>query len=225
MTPDLLVLADDLTGALEAGAAFSQRGMPSRVTWEQNYSSSLPVFVPVLVIDTETRHISAAMAAEKITSSVKEIPARLIYKKTDSTLRGNIRAELLALAQLGSVTFVPAYPKLGRTVHQSHVHVDGVPLEQTEFARDPLHPIADGNLKRLLGDPENVFISESNTDRAIEELARTWLQSGGLAAGPSALLHAAAGILATTPQAPVFPQRSGKRWSFWEAATRVLFSK
>jgi 4-hydroxy-L-threonine phosphate dehydrogenase PdxA len=51
---------------------------------------------PVLVIDTETRHESAASAAKKIQDLTATIPARVTYKKTDSTLRRNIRAELMA---------------------------------------------------------------------------------------------------------------------------------
>src|SRR5947208_13971061 len=91
--PDILILADDLTGALESGAAFGQRGIEAAVVWDN--PRHLPS-TPVLVIDTETRHQDAASAGERIQNLSASIPARVAYKKTDSTLRGNIRAEHVA---------------------------------------------------------------------------------------------------------------------------------
>jgi uncharacterized protein YgbK (DUF1537 family) len=55
----VLVLADDLTGALESGAAFAQRGIEGAVTIGKPHR----VEKPVLVIDTETRHASEEQAA------------------------------------------------------------------------------------------------------------------------------------------------------------------
>src|SRR5919199_1416274 len=101
--PQILVLADDLTGALESGAAFASRGIKGVVNLLKAHWTG----EPVLVIDTETRHTSEAQAATCIEQLAKSTTARLIYKKTDSTLRGNIRAELHALSQRGPVLYVP----------------------------------------------------------------------------------------------------------------------
>ena len=62
----------------------------------------------------------------------------LIYKKTDSTLRGNIAAELRALADLfptWRIGYAPAYPALGRTVKNGVLYVDDVPVSETAVRR------------------------------------------------------------------------------------------
>src|SRR5215211_3294140 len=122
----ILALADDMTGALEVGAKFRGAGIPCVV-------SAKPIAVqsaPVVVFDTETRHCSPEFAAEEIRRFVLDsgvADPRLIYKKTDSTLRGNISAELRALADLFPewlIGYAPAYPALGRTVRNGILHVD-----------------------------------------------------------------------------------------------------
>ncbi len=188
---EVLVLADDLTGALEAGAGFAQNGLSTVVALQESENVS----ASVLVIDTQTRHISAEAAADRVTRLTSLYPARLIYKKTDSTLRGNIRAELAALATQGPVLYVPAYPKMGRTVVNGCLHVHGVPLHETEFAGDLLNPISESHIGRLLQHHANIAISEASTDAEISEVARQWIQRGGIAAGPAALAHHAAELL------------------------------
>ncbi|MFL6448618.1 MAG: four-carbon acid sugar kinase family protein [Bryobacteraceae bacterium] len=200
--PQILVLADDLTGALESGAAFAQRGIDSRVTLLKTDSSGNQV----LVVDTETRHASEPDAMTRIAELATSEKARLIYKKTDSTLRGNIRAELHALSLLAPVLYVPAYPQLGRTLINGCLHVYGVPVEQTPFAADPLHPVRNGNIAALLAGTSNINVCHASTEEAIETAAQEWIRAGGIAAGPSSLLHAAARVLAPECSDVKFPR-------------------
>ena len=200
--PPILVLADDLTGALEAGAGFAQNGLRTILTFGEPVSAATQVHV----IDAGTRHLSEHDAAVRTTQLTLQHPAKLIYKKTDSTLRGNIRAELVALTAFGPVLYVPAYPQLGRTVVNGCLHVDGVALGETAFAQDALHPVRSGNLRELLGSAPGITISSASTPHEIEQAAQRWLQLGGIAAGPAALAHAAAALLRTEVfQPPVFP--------------------
>lgn len=46
--------------------------------------------------------------------------------------------------------YAPAYPALGRAVRQGRLYVNGVPVEETEFARDPLNPIHASDIPRVL---------------------------------------------------------------------------
>src|SRR2546426_1181729 len=99
-----------MTGALEVGAKFSAAGLHTLVSAKPAESDS----ASVLVYDTETRHSSPQDAARQVKLFVQSSPARprLIYKKTDSTLRGNISAELRALAELypmWRIGYAPAY--------------------------------------------------------------------------------------------------------------------
>jgi len=119
----LLMIADDFTGALDTGVQLAAHGIPTQVVVGQADLSACSS--TVLVVDTETRHLSAAKAAEavaRLTRSAVENGVGCIYKKTDSALRGNIGAELAALLKASgarNLPFLPAFPhKKGRPLHR-----------------------------------------------------------------------------------------------------------
>src|SRR5690349_20260005 len=90
----IFALADDLTGALEVGAKFAGAAVTTRLAWDCRSDA--------MVIDTETRHAppdAAAAVIRRLACAAHELRARFVFKKTDSTLRGNIGVELSALAQ------------------------------------------------------------------------------------------------------------------------------
>ena len=157
----LLVLADDLTGALEAGAKLSA---PVRL-----FGPCSEPPPETLVVDTESRHLDPAQAAQRVRDTVAQYRPELIFKKTDSTLRGNIGPEIAALGD--SVVFLPAYPELGRIVRGGHLYVDGKPLHQTPFAHDPHHPARSSSVAELLGEhAAAIQIHDAETEAEVEQL-------------------------------------------------------
>ena len=61
---ELMIIADDFTGALDTGVHFAGKGIPTKVTVSLDDGKNLadafnPGQTAVLVIDAETRHISA----------------------------------------------------------------------------------------------------------------------------------------------------------------------
>ena len=192
--PKILAIADDLTGALEVGAKFAGQGIPSLVTTQGTRNLAYPV----VVLDTESRHLPPDEAARAVAKAASA-SAELLYKKTDSTLRGNIAAELralLALRPAARILYVAAYPALGRTVRNGHLLVHGVPVHQSAFASDALNPVEDSSLARLLGDlPCTVCDGASDDDvrRSTEEA----LGSPGsiILAGPASVAAALAELL------------------------------
>jgi D-threonate/D-erythronate kinase len=184
----VFALADDLTGALEIGAKFAGAVVTTRPAWEPGAAAQ--------VVDTETRHLPAPQAGavvRRLACEARELGARLVYKKTDSTLRGNIEAELCALSAAfpGSrVVYVPAYPQMGRTVVSGRLLVHGVPVHLTEFAHDPINPVSDSRVPAPAG--VEVWDGETGEDvaRAAERLMQA--QAPVLAAGPAALAEAIA---------------------------------
>jgi uncharacterized protein YgbK (DUF1537 family) len=187
----ILALADDMTGALEVGAKFSGAGIETIV-------SAQPIRVgaaPVIVINTETRHLDTEGAAEKITRFVEAsgpLLPRLIFKKTDSTLRGNIAAELGALARLypdWSIGYAPAYPALGRTVMSGVLYVHGREVAQTEFARDALNPIVNSSIQAMFDSCFPCTVFDGETDAHVADAATVILsdEKMRIAAGPAAL--------------------------------------
>lgn len=118
--PAPAVIADDLTGACDAGVQFVSRGFSTSVAWDADAFTDEACDVAVLC--TASRHQSAGEAAANIDSAVRALHAnnrRLVYKKIDSTLSGNIGAEISAAMgalDLSVALVAPAYPQLGRRV-------------------------------------------------------------------------------------------------------------
>ena len=97
----LLIIADDFTGALDTSVHFAKRQISTLATTNRDIDFwSLPPDIQVLAIDTETRHLPGEEAYRIVLDVARRaVKAGIpyLYKKTDSTLRGNIGAELSAL--------------------------------------------------------------------------------------------------------------------------------
>src|SRR5262245_61749485 len=111
----------------------------------------------VIVASTESRHLSAADAADRVETVVRRARAAGVerfYKKTDSTLRGPIGAELQAMLRASgsrALAFAPAFPRLGRFTRGGCQYVDDRLLSETDFARDPLDPVSDSYIPAIIG--------------------------------------------------------------------------
>jgi uncharacterized protein YgbK (DUF1537 family) len=147
MHPKVTIIADDLTGALDVAGPFAARGQPTFVVVKhEGCGPDQFAGAAVVSINSASRHVPAGEAAARVQSIVERLcrPAgEICIKKIDSTLRGNVAAETLAaMRALGraNAIVVPAFPAQGRTVAGGVVHVKGVPLPQTDFARDALSP-------------------------------------------------------------------------------------
>jgi len=193
----ILAIADDLTGALEVGAQFAARGLASCVVTNHDVAASRNR--SVLVIDTETRHLPPSDAYDVVKEAAqwwRPHQPWLVYKKTDSTLRGNIAAEFRALLDVfpeRSLVYSPAYPALGRTVRDGQLYVGGVPAHLTVFAKDPIDPIRTSDI-RLLVEGLPVKVADGETDADVMTAGGAVAAQGGssLAAGPAALAGALA---------------------------------
>jgi len=157
----LMIIADDFTGALDTGVHFAEKGIPTRVIVSSDGSSSQkdtlnPEQAAVLVIDAETRHVSKEQAFRKVYDIVaggKKAGIPYIYKKTDSALRGNIGSELeAALAASGEkhLAFIPAFPQMNRVTKGGKQYIDGVPVSQSVFGTDPFEPVAYDSVKEII---------------------------------------------------------------------------
>ena len=158
-----LILADDLTGAADCAIAFGRRGRAAAVTWGTATGCG-SADLPVLSYDADSRGLSAAAAAQRHAQCLRRLhdPDRILFKKIDSTLRGQPAAETAAAlrhlkgrAEAGFAGTVfgicaPAFPATGRTTVGGRVQVDGRPLEEAEvWARD--HSYANADLAFVLG--------------------------------------------------------------------------
>ncbi len=153
----LLLISDDFTGALDTGIQFVQYGAKTKIittAYAENYLF-VKDEVEVLVIDAQTRHLTGEQAYQKVFKLVKSaIAAGIphIYKKTDSGLRGNIGSELKALLDASEelfLPFIPAYPQMNRITIQGYHYVDGQPIRESVFGKDPFEPVVSSKVQEL----------------------------------------------------------------------------
>ena len=163
----LLILADDLTGALDTGIQFVKRGVKTSVVFNPDYPlEKVNPQVQVLVIDTESRHIppeKAAAIVAKIVRQAVRVGVQCIYKKTDSALRGNVGAELGAALEASGETqlhFIPAFPDTKRSTVEGIHYIDSVPVADSVFSKDPFNPVQYSRVAQILGSQTDFSVVE-----------------------------------------------------------------
>lgn len=143
------IIADDLTGAMDSSGYFANLGFSTVVVLDQ----SLSIDAPVLVITTNSRAKAPEIARVRVRQGMKYMAERVVYKKIDSTLRGNIGEELQVVTEttaIQKVVVAPAFPSLGRTTVDGILLVEGTPVAQTQFASDPVSPVKESSVCKLL---------------------------------------------------------------------------
>ena len=148
MKKKIVIITDDFTSAMDNGAGFSEKGLKTVVITDIYHIEKVLKNIDVLVIDTESRLNKKEDAFQKVMKVGKILnnyKIDYIYKTIDSTLRGNIGAEIEALMNVTrrDLCFVaPAYPTNGRTTVGGMQFYHWVPLENTEFSQDPITPVS-----------------------------------------------------------------------------------
>lgn len=165
----MIVIADDFTGSNDTGVQLAKKGARTEVmlTPEQKPSRR----ADVLVINTESRALPAAKAAKAVDQALApwcEGEMRpLVYKKIDSTFRGNVGAEVTAAMRAASRTLAviaAAIPAAGRTTRDGLCLVNGTPLLETEFASDPKTPILSSRIAELIALQSDIPVHEVSLD-------------------------------------------------------------
>jgi len=150
------IVADDYTGANDTGAQFAKHGLNTFVFTRTKNLTRMANEAEVIVVDTESRSDKPKTAynkVRKVAKLFKETGFHIVYKKIDSTLRGNIGPELDAIMdefQVKIALVVPAYPKTGRITVGGHLLLNQIPLEKTEISKDPIHPVRQSNVLDLM---------------------------------------------------------------------------
>ena len=145
----LIVVADDLTGANATGVQLSRLGFQAQTHMgELNIELFNSCSAEILLTQTDSRAVTQEEAYSRVfraVSTVKDAPVKFFSKRIDSTLRGNLGSEtdafLDALNNEALAVVVPAFPSAGRVLAGGHLLVNGIPLYATEAANDPKNPI------------------------------------------------------------------------------------
>ncbi|HEX5837410.1 MAG TPA: four-carbon acid sugar kinase family protein [Anaerolineales bacterium] len=184
----LAIIADDLSSATDCGAQMVRSGL-SVVVPLKGYP--LPVQARdanVISVDTDSRSLSADQAYVNVRAATQQLLLEgrtAFYKSVDSTLRGNLGAEVEAVLDVvrpDCAIIAPAFPKYGRTTVDGIQYLHGRPLHETEFGTDPTAPVKDADIGRRL--------AEGSRRRC------GWLTLDRLRAGPEQSMQAVEGMVA-----------------------------
>ena len=190
---NIVVIADDLTGAADTGVQFSpffeETILISYRFVERILEPTLLSSSRATALYTNSRALAADAANHRLVSVAQrlgEIEALRIYKKIDSCMRGNVGAESDALLdQLGyEASFItPAFPEMGRTTMEDIHRIHGIPLDQTEISQDPVTPVTESRLTRIVAMQSRYPVGhvglnllENSENRLIEEIERQLLR-------------------------------------------------
>ncbi len=183
----LALIADDLTGANDAGVQFAKQGLKVQVFLGDLAEVRGGTQTDVMVLDTDSRAAPADQAYERVRKAGRVIRGAavllpLVFKKIDSTLRGNLGVEIdAAMDEFGFewAAVVPAFPVNGRiTVGGWHL-LHQVPVAESEISRDPKTPVRESVLPDLLASQSRQRVSHvslADVSRGVEAVKQRILK-------------------------------------------------
>ncbi|MBA7510255.1 D-threonate kinase [subsurface metagenome] len=180
------VISDDLTGCGDVGLHFADYGLRTIVhaSNSERLCKNLKPDVDwdVLVVNTESRFDESQTAYEKVKCVLRffrKLNIKQIYKKIDSTLRGNIGSEIDALfdeLNIEELPFCAAFPRTGRTTIEGYHYVWGELVTRTEFAGDPRNRVSEAHIPTLLKGMSKYYdrikVYDARTQRDLKNIAR-----------------------------------------------------
>jgi uncharacterized protein YgbK (DUF1537 family) len=146
------VFADDLTGAAELAGICKEHALNTVLT-------NIPTaanHAEAIVYCTDSRSMdlpSALTVTQQFLEPIASAKNGMVYKKTDSVLRGHVVEELLLqMKHLGYqlVLFIPQNPSMGRIINDGQYFVNEKLLSETAFADDPEFPRKTADVVEML---------------------------------------------------------------------------
>jgi uncharacterized protein YgbK (DUF1537 family) len=148
----IAVIADDFTGAAELAGIGLRYHLNVELGTEVNKDTNADLYV----IATDARSMTEAEAVQvmqKHTQALLSLQPEMIFKKTDSVLRGHILAEMraqLSLTGFKKAVLVAANPALGRTIYNGRYYLQGKPVHESSFSHDPDFAITSSAIEDML---------------------------------------------------------------------------
>lgn len=168
----LAVIADDLTGSNDTGVQFAKFGMRVFVLLDRTMEA--PPDTDVVVVNTDSRSLPAAEARGNVRAAcqwLRQRGVREAIKKVDSTLRGNLGAEIEeAMLELGcdAAVIAPAFPRIGRITAGGYYLLGQRPVSETEMARDPKAPVTETRLAFVIQSQAKSKVAHVELDALLE---------------------------------------------------------
>ncbi len=152
---NLCIIADDFTGAGDSAVQFRRSGFNAFLGlngWDTGIDLDT---CNVLVVSTESRFMDADDSYNAVCEAVKKcrkFDAEHFFKKIDSTMRGNVAAEVAALmdeAGYSCAIVAPSAPKNSRTVVSGHCLIGGNPIGASGRNNDLFTPVENSYVPAL----------------------------------------------------------------------------
>lgn len=132
--PRLLIVADDLTGALDSAGEAAKLGIPTRVflTPAALAAASVGTLPPVVAVSTCSRDktvAAAAAAMHDVCACLSWLRPERVMKKVDSRLKGHVAVECAILAEAllrPQIIAAPALPDMGRVQRDGRLTGSGI---------------------------------------------------------------------------------------------------
>lgn len=169
MTLKLVIIADDLTGALDTSTPFVEAGLTVAVAVEVgSLAAALAGGPDVVAISTGSRALAptdATACVKAALAALGDIGSAILFKKIDSRLKGHVAAESTVLAEIANrprIVVAPAVPDQQRFTVNGAVTGRGVdvPLPVQPLFHDTAFPVtirdatSDGDLDRLVAETD-----------------------------------------------------------------------
>ena len=212
----MLVIADDITGAAEMAGIAHCHGQQVRLLCSLCCDRVAAEKTGTTVIATDTRSMTEADAiaeTHRILLPLSSEGGKLIFKKTDSALRGHVVAELTALMEATGyqrAVYLPANPSKGRIIRNGIYYINHVPIHETAFSYDPEFPAKTAVLKERFPGAEshNIVMPDAESDADIRRVITQYNDGHTLFAGAADLFTEWVESSLTPYLSPLAPHRS-----------------
>nr|WP_107943067.1 four-carbon acid sugar kinase family protein [Metasolibacillus fluoroglycofenilyticus] len=149
------VIADDLTGANATGVRLTKSGFQTSTM--VHFNQMPPHTQRSVCVDTDSRYADSNVAKMRVSKVLENLSAwgvEVVCKRIDSTVRGNIGVEIdTVLDYLGETAIAviaPSFPDSGRVVSGGYLLVNGIPLQATDVAKDPVAPLTQSYVPNIV---------------------------------------------------------------------------
>lgn len=168
------VIADDLTGANATGVKLINQGFQA-ATMVHYDQAPVEGSYNAVCIDTDSRYASQDVSLMRLKRSLHHLTewgATVICKRIDSTVRGHIGREINTLLQLlgeSSIAIVVAsYPESKRITSGGYLLVDGVPVQSTDVAKDPVLPLTESYVPSIIQKESNMSVGHIGLENVLK---------------------------------------------------------
>jgi len=241
--PQWGLLADDLTGACDAAVQFAQRGFRSIVSLKQSRTNGEYDLVARTSHSRNDRPDVARSKIETVCSLFVQDCRPIIYKKVDSTLRGNLGAEIKATLTRGGFSLAvicPAFPAMGRIIEEGWLTTSDstnravhLPTLLREQGLERVHHLDRGvlgsgirrvaeSLNAIAADRPSAVVVDAVTEKDLEIIAEATLTAlpAALSVGSAGLAGAVAEVLVIIHGEP--RKNAPKRPAYTDASGSVV---